>query len=71
MCYAQRLRFCAERKGNCRSNVLKARVLGVYGVLDIVVVRRPFISHSLSEALSETGESFICISSTLILFAAR
>lgn len=43
----------------------------MYGVLGTFVVRRPFISHSLSEMLSETGESFICISSTSIRFAAR
>jgi hypothetical protein len=33
--------------------------------------RRPFISHSLSERSSDTGESFICISSTSTFAAAR
>ncbi len=46
--------------------MLKARVRGVYGVLDTVVDRRPFNS-----LLSEMGESFICISSTSIVPAAR
>lgn len=59
------------RKGNCRSRVLNANVLGVYGVFGIALVT-VFISHSLSERLSEeTGECFICMSSTSILFAAR
>ena len=49
--------------------MLKASVRGVYGVLG--PARRRFISHSLSERSSETGESFICISSTSTREAAR
>lgn len=54
--------------GNCLSKVLKASVRGVYGVFGTA-----FISHSLFERppTEDTGEGFICMSSTSIFEAAR
>lgn len=61
------------RSGSCRSKVLNANVLGVYGVFGTTLsLGNCFNSHSLSEPRSEdTGECFICMSSTSILLAAR